>query len=606
MAWRNKLIFLLPLYLFITAALGQWYWYENYQSQLQTNHSQLQQFESQLSSQLEKYAYIPRLLSKDRELIDALQQPTNSAQIEITNRYLDEVNSVIKAADTYLLDINGTTLASSNWDTASSFIGRNFAFRPYFQQAVLGDKGQYFALGSTSGKRGYYYSFPVIYAAEIIGVVVVKMDLYPIESQWPASQTIYTVTDSDNVIFMSNKREWLLHSLSGLDSNLLKVIRENRRYADVDIKSLGFIGDLEKNQTELKRVNFSFYRQQFLTQSQTLDAHPLTVRVIYPKAILYWELIGFFMVLHLIYAMLLFLFLWQRNTTKRKQLIARINAEAKQKLEFEVMERTSKLHAEIDERAKTEEQLRVTQGELIQAAKLAVLGQMSTSISHELNNPLAAIRSYSNNGRKYLQKGMVEKAEDNFARISSLTHRMKKISQQLKSFARDTSNDEWLVQPITTLIDTSIELILPQAKSHVVNIDRRYLKQLEETDIPKIKVNTIQFEQVLINILTNAIQALEGLEVKEISVQIETTDSKLIIHIDDSGSGVSEEHKLTLFDPFISNKSNGMGLGLSLSLNIIQNMNGDITVTKSPLGGARFSVVMPLEFSSITQEQPAL
>jgi two-component system C4-dicarboxylate transport sensor histidine kinase DctB len=606
MAWRNNLVFLLPLYLFITAALGQWYWYENYQNQLQINHAQLKQFESQLSSQLEKYAYIPRLLSKDRELIDALQQPTNSAQIEITNRYLDEVNSVIKAADTYLLDINGTTLASSNWDKASSFIGRNFAFRPYFQQAVLGDTGQYFALGSTSGKRGYYYSFPIIYAAEIVGVVVVKMDLYPIESQWPTSQSIYTVTDADNIIFMSNKREWLLHSLSELDSNLLATIRENRRYADIDIRSLGFMGDLANSRTELKRSNFSFYKQQFLTQSQTLDTHPLTVRVIYPKANLYWDLIGFLFVLHLIYALLLFLYLLQRNTTKRKQLIAKINAEAKQKLEFEVMERTSKLHAEIDERAKTEEQLRVTQSELIQAAKLAVLGQMSTSISHELNNPLAAIRSYSNNGRKYLQKGMVDKAEDNFARISSLTHRMKKISQQLKSFARDTSNDDWLTQPITTLIDTSIELVLPQAKSHVVNIDRRYLKQLEGIDIPRIKVNTIQFEQVLINILSNAIQALETIEVKDISVQVEASETNLSIHIDDSGRGVSEEHKLTLFDPFISSKSNGMGLGLSLSLSIIQNMNGDIAVTKSPLGGARFSVVMPLDSSSITQESHLL
>ena len=171
-----------PLLLAVTYCLlmvvgGHWIWGSSHQSLLNDHQSKLDRFSVHISSQLDKFAHIPELLSKDKELIDALHSPSNSAQIELTNRYLEHVNTVIQASDTYLLDSIGTTIAASNWNLEHSFVGRNFAFRPYYQQAILDNENQYFALGSTSGKRGYYYSFPVSYAAEIIGVIVVKMDL---------------------------------------------------------------------------------------------------------------------------------------------------------------------------------------------------------------------------------------------------------------------------------------------------------------------------------------------------------------------------------------------------------------------------------------------
>lgn len=129
------------------------------------------------------------MISKDKELIDALLAPQNSAQIDITNRYLEQVNDVIQAADTYLIDRFGNTISSSNWNLDCSFIGRNFAWRPYFYRSITGEKSQYFALGSTSGQRGYYYAYPVIYAAETLGVIVVKMDLSAIEEGWQSKKS---------------------------------------------------------------------------------------------------------------------------------------------------------------------------------------------------------------------------------------------------------------------------------------------------------------------------------------------------------------------------------------------------------------------------------
>ena len=158
-------ILLMAIYSLLMVFGGHWVWSTSHESLLNDHQSKLDRFSVHISSQLDKFAHIPELLSKDKELVDALHSPSNSAQIELTNRYLEHVNSVIQASDTYLLDSIGTTIAASNWNQPHSFIRRNFAFRPYYQEAIQGNENQYFALGSTSGKRGYYYSYPVSYAA---------------------------------------------------------------------------------------------------------------------------------------------------------------------------------------------------------------------------------------------------------------------------------------------------------------------------------------------------------------------------------------------------------------------------------------------------------
>lgn len=172
--------------------------------------------------------------------MDALLSAQNSAQIDITNRYLEQVNEVIQAADTYLIDRFGNTIASSNWNLDRSFIGRNFAWRPYFYLSIAGQKSQYFALGSTSGQRGYYYAYPVIYAAEILGVIVVKMDLSAIEQGWQSKSSYFVATDDHQVVFMSSQPAWLFHSVADLSPAQLNDIRQSQQYLDSPIPSLGW------------------------------------------------------------------------------------------------------------------------------------------------------------------------------------------------------------------------------------------------------------------------------------------------------------------------------------------------------------------------------
>lgn len=569
---------------------GRTYWYTAYEAQNEENLIQLNRFTGQLSSQLEKYAYIPQLLSKDSELIDALTTPQNGAQIDITNRYLQNVTSIIGASDTYLLDKDGTTIASNNWNTDKSFVGRNFAFRPYFQQAIHGQRGEYFALGSTSGKRGFYYSYPIIFAAERLGVIVVKTDLSNIEKNWSSNNSYFIATDADGVIFMSSNDKWLYKSLFPISESLQASIMEGRRYLDKEIHSLGFVKDHTEQTGKIAKKKAVFFNHKYLSAKRHLRTQQLEIRVMAPTVLVVWELFGFITIITLIFALVFVIWLLIRNRKIKQRQFAQIEMEAKQKLEFQVMERTSELQMEVDERQKTEVMLRHTQEELIQAAKLAVLGQMSASISHELNNPLAAIRSFAENGKRFLTKGQPDRTIDNLSRISALTERMANISQQLKSFARKTSSDELVVAQIHPIIVSSIELMKPQFKANQIQLSI----EIENKQL-YAKVNLIQLEQVVINLMTNAMDELskfetDSSEVKRVNISLCESEDTIFIHIDDSGKGLPEDEQQQLFEPFYTTKKNGLGLGLSISLQIMQTMGGDLNFHSSNLGGARFTI----------------
>ncbi|WP_428772758.1 sensor histidine kinase [Vibrio sp.] len=587
---RRISLYLLLVYVVLVAAGSHLMWNYQYDQLLTEHQAQLDRFAGHIESKLDKYAHLPRLLAKDREVVSALLLPDNSAQLDITNRYLEQVNQTIQAADTYLLDLTGTTIAASNWNIGRSFVGRNFSWRPYFYEALEGKSSQYFALGSTSGQRGYYYSYPVIYAAEVLGVIVVKMDLSAIEANWTSQSSYFVATDDHNVVFMSSNPDWLFKSLTTLSEAERLAIFNSRQYLNTPIRSLGLRGEVDQPVTELVNPHRGWIQGDYITSSRRLSALSLTIRVLTPKSEVFWPVFGFVLVLALVFVVIYLGTLLVHSRQQRQRQFEQLQAEAKQKLEFLVMERTAELHIEIDERIRAEEALRQTQDELIQAAKLAVLGQMSASISHELNNPLAAIRSFADNGRRFLTKQQYHRVDENLERISNLTDRMAKISEQLKSFSRKSDQDDQVETSLESIVHSTLELLAPQLKSKQVHLE------LAPFSHPvKVLVNPIRLEQVLINIIANAIQALSDQEQpRMIQIAQVPGNNQVIIHIDDNGPGISGEKKEKLFEPFYTTKKNGLGLGMSISQQIIAAMNGQLSVDSSPLGGARFSVILPL------------
>lgn len=588
LTFQRSKFYLCILYIAVITLGASWVWNASEEEQFDTHKEQLERFAEFISSKLDKYAHLPQLIAKDTELISALQNPNNSAQIELTNRYLEQVNNTIQSTDAYLLDEFGNTIASSNWNLQRSFVGRNYAWRPYFSNAIQGQPSQYFALGSSSKQRGYYFSYPVTYAAEIIGVIVIKMDLTAIESNWQNRTNTFVATDNYNVIFMSSNEEWLFKSLTTLSEAQRQTILNSRQYLDSPIRSFGFAGDLSIPRSELTNPLSSGFENSYLVSSRPLKKHDLTLRVLTPKVTLLWSTLSFSLITTLLFviAYLSLQLTFQRNLKKRQ--FEQLQSEAKQKLEFLVMERTSELQAEVAERTKTEHALRQTQDELIQAAKLAVLGQMSASISHELNNPLAAIRSFADNGRRFLEKSKYDRVDDNLTRISALTDRMAKISSQLRSFAKKSDSDEITRADAAPIILAAKELLAPQFKANQVELNLDI-----QSSLPAIEINPIQLEQVLINLLTNAIQAIEGQQSKQINLSVQHDNGQVEVMVDDNGPGIPFDSQAQLFEPFYTTKKNGLGLGLSISHQITQAMGGELSVAASPLGGARFILTIP-------------
>ncbi|MFZ3510448.1 sensor histidine kinase [Vibrio harveyi] len=597
MSQRNRIILIFFVFYFLCAFIGgHWVWSHSYQSLLDKHQSQLERFSSHIQNKLDKYAHIPHLLSKDEPLVEALLNPENSAQLEITNRYLESVNGVIEAADTYLIDKWGTTIAASNWRKERSFVGRNFAFRPYFKQAITGQRSQYYALGSTSGKRGYYYSYPIVYAGGVLGVVVVKMDLSKIEDNWQQPNSVFVASDPNGIVFMSSRNDWLFKSLQPLEEPTAAEVWASRQYLNTTIDSLGFVGDMSLAHTEAKQ-GYPYNKGTLVVSSLPLENLKLTIRVLSPKQSVIWFTMGYLLVLTLVFTVLFLVGQLIYHRQQRHRQIERIQQEANQKLEYQVMARTAELQAEIAQRIETEQTLRVTQDELVQAAKLAVLGQMSASISHELNNPLAAIRSFAENGKLFLHKEKYERTEDNLTRISALTDRMANISQQLRSFAKKTSGNELAQTHLLPVIASAKELMKLAFKSARVTLNTKLIEQDVE-----VQINTIQLEQVLVNLLTNAIEATKGQENKQVHLSIEKDiKAELVwIYVDDNGTGLGEFTFSQLCEPFLTTKQNGLGLGLSISQQILAGMNGKLSAQNREQGGARFSICLPLISSHTT------
>ncbi len=204
----------------------------------QSGQRQLNIYVTHLKGQLEKYEFLPELLSTNKPLVELLKRPGDRTRIQALNRYLETINTIANASDTYLMDREGLTIAASNWQSEKPFIGRNFSYRPYFQQAMQGRLGRYFALGSTSGKRGYYFAYPVRSQDEILGAVVIKVDLVTLEQQWRGRSEEVVVTDPEGVIFITTRPDWRFKSLYPLSEKDRERINQSRRYPGAEVKAL--------------------------------------------------------------------------------------------------------------------------------------------------------------------------------------------------------------------------------------------------------------------------------------------------------------------------------------------------------------------------------
>jgi len=566
----------------------------------QKSQHQLRLFVANLEGQLEKYEFLPELLATNSLLVNFLQNPGDLESINALNRYLEAINRVANASDTYLMNAEGWTIAASNWLSERPFIGHNFAYRPYFQEAMKGKLGRYFALGSTSNRRGYYFAYPVRDGEKILGAVVMKIELLDFEASWSALEEEFVVTDPDGVIFISTREAWRYKSLYPLDKAVLRQIETSRRYDKSKIGTLG-ITLKEQLSDRVEVVNMGDPRRSdHLMLVQGMPEAGWQVRIFASLGVVNSKVLASLLIASILYAAIVFLVFYAVQRRRRFIEQARFEQRAKRILEQRVRERTAdltdaniRLLREIEEHRRTDETLRQTQDELIQAAKMAALGQMSSGINHELNQPLAAIRSYADNARALLERNRNSEASWNLQQIAELTERMAKISSQLKVFSRKTSGQVTSVS-LPAVIDNALKIVGPQLKDTDTELHR--LLPAEEL---YVMADMVQLEQVLVNLIGNAMHAVEQQPERWIQIAAGSENGKAWITIHDSGQGISEENLGRIFDPFFTTKSTksedrGLGLGLSISYRIVEMMHGTLIASNHQDGGALFTLKLDL------------
>lgn len=550
------------------------YFAERYYSEqlAEQNRQTLDLYVANLLGTLRRYEELPQILGGLPVLRQALQQPGDPLLQKIANEALADIRRRTGADVIYLLQPDGTTQVASNWAQADSFVHRNFAFRPYYREAMQGRLARFFGLGTTSIKRGYYFASAVKEGSRIIGVLVVKVDLEHIERLWGNSPEQLLVIDNYGVVILSSREDWRFHASRPLSAAERDEIHANIPYPVQDPKPL------------------RLQQSAWLSQSRTLPETGWTVSIYAPRTLIERPVRSVLLIGGA--TLLALLLLLTLLTLSRRHYLDRIalEAEAKRQLEERVLERTrelenanAQLQQEVHEREQAQRELMRAQDEVVQAGKLTALSTMSASISHELNQPLAAIRSYADNARVLLDHQRTEDARGNLEQISDLTTRMASIIAHLKAYARGARRAPENVQ-LQPAIEDALSMLASRRRAMNVELLR------DVPDAPLwVQAGETRLRQILGNLLTNALDALaEKAPPRRLWVIASQDQHGVILTLRDNGPGFSEDALAHAHEPFFTTKTTAKGLGLGLAIcdNLLRALGGRLEMGNHLEGGA--------------------
>ncbi|MGF2736412.1 sensor histidine kinase [Marinobacter sp. DUT-1] len=598
MSLRIGAVLLLLITLGLSWVLGGWAGYRQVEQESLEESFRYRQL---VANELNRYLPIPELMAEHPVMEQALLNPDDPRVILQANEEMQRMATIVGSSDVYLMDTSGLTIAANNYLQEDSFVGSNYAFRPYFSEAVgTGDSVIYFALGLMSGVRGLYFSHPIRSdRGRILGVIAVKVLVHELESQWhrPASlsEAEMVVLDGSGISFLASQPAWLYRDFSGGQQGELP-LETRQRYPDRELRpmeteQLGLPWGLSEKSAKIRIQSPEGDRQDYLAVQTPLPRLDWTLQVMVSTAPVLWTRLAFVIGGLAIYLGVLLAWLYLRERYRREAELA-LRGE---QLERRVAERTRDLEhsnqqllEEIRERERAQSELRETQQELIQAAKLAVLGQMSAGLNHEMNQPLTAIQTYARNSRRFLEKGATDMVDANLSEILILCDKMAELTRQFKVFARKSEGPPSVVD-LRLSVDAALKIIKAQKNSGGIDI------QWNRPEEPVMcHGDLIRIEQVMVNLLANAAQAVEEREAPVITIDVETDDGDWRCIVRDNGYGLPGNTE-QIFEPFFTTKAvkQGLGLGLSISRQIVDALGGTLTGRNRPDGpGAEFVLTL--------------
>jgi len=506
------------------------------------------------ASELQKYRLLPLVLTEYPEVQEVLERRQRT-QAELNGK-LDLLARRTNAAVIYLLDDKGVAVAASNSRLPTSFIGHDYRFRTYFREALSAGHAEEFALGAVTGRPGLFLAHRVARDGKPIGVIVVKVEFDQIEAQWRAQDGPTVVMDSRGAVMLTSQPGWRFRKLaiSSGATSVPALMEDGRRFV---------VGEAP--------VPMQGWTLRHLEPLDPFEASPATLvrELLLGAAILLIVVTG------------VIIRAYEKRALQRENW--RVLEREVERQTAELRDSNERLRVESSERQQADLRLRAAREELAQANRLGIIGQVTAGVAHEVNQPVAAIRTCAENASRLIARADIVRTQHNLGRITELADRIGRITSELRRFARRGTPSLGVVE-LSGAIDGALLLLGDRIRSAHVAIDR---------DKPSgdlvVVADGIRLEQILVNLIQNALDALAASADPRVRIGVDVAED-IVVTIADNGPGIAQDMEDTLFTPFVTGKSDGLGLGLGIARDIAREFGGDITLTTTPLGGAAFAV----------------
>lgn len=521
--------------------------------------AQMALYSGRLVSELQRNSVVPLLLSRDTTLISAL----NSNDFVATSQRLISYKDEIEAKSIVLLDNAGRIVAASDRRELGTVLREN----SYFIEALRSSDTVFTTSGINEGRLGFYYSRKLQSQKETMGVILIEVDLDQMFSRWSNRDSIISVTDSQGIIILSTARQFRKRTieqalanqpaLSPVERALRATGEWNQRITDANFQGQPLFRLDQK-------IPFQGWQLSYLASFEAVRSRVNSVLALELMALAILTALGFYLL---------------SRRAIRQSFLFQAESRALRAL-------NERLQNEIAERERVEKNLQVAEQSLAQSSKLAALGEMSAAVSHELNQPLAAMRTYLAGAKLLLQRRRPVEAMSSFQRIDDLIERMGSITKQLKSYARKGGGDLTEVD-MRDAVNTSLSMMSPQLSQMKVEI-----KTTLPPDPILVRADKVRVEQVIVNLLRNALDATKMQEHRRIDVNLVESDM-VKLSVCDNGPGI--ENLNDLFEPFYTTKKpgDGVGLGLAISSGIAKDLGGRLIARNANMQGAVFELWLP-------------
>ena len=514
-----------------------------------------------ITSEMARFRLLPIALADDRDVVLALHGSASARSA--LNRKLEGLVTATGAPIIYVIGPDGKAIAASNWRSPKSFVGSDYSRRRYFRDALAHGAASHFAMGTVSRRPGLYIAQRTAQG----GVVTIKLEFDRIEADWAKGDGTTFVTDENGIVLVSSRPAWRFYLTRPVPGAVLAAFD-----ADAMVSPLAarFIP------ASLRAEHAMLDGRRMILLQGALAQPGWSINLLRPvDGTILFARIAAAVAAALVLGMAIIGWMWLERGRERR---ARTD-----ELEQAVADRTADLRREMDERAALEARAADLREGLRQANRLASLGQITASVAHETAQPVAAIRTYADTSRLLLERGDSETVHKNLNTIARLADRIGSVTSELRGFSRRGATDQAPVA-VSEVIEGALLILKEQLKG---------IGMVLPDGDAMVEGGKVRLEQVLVNLLQNAVQALGDTPAPTIMLRLSASDQGAVLSISDNGPGIPEDLKARLFTPFVTSRPDGLGLGLVISQDIMTDAGGVLRHVDRPEGsGACFEMIL--------------